>query len=73
MLAFLINADLPFLCDSRDLHALVRVEALERGDNCTVSWKLIPEPVAKPVASQSRQKRWQHPFGPGELLEMIKP
>lgn len=31
--------------DSRDFYALFRVEALQRGDNCTVSWKLIPEPV----------------------------
>lgn len=31
--------------DSRDFYALFRVEALQRGDNCTVSWKLIPAPV----------------------------
>jgi hypothetical protein len=31
--------------DSRDFYALFRVEALERGDYCTVSWRLIPEPV----------------------------
>jgi hypothetical protein len=31
--------------NARDLYALVRVEALERGDNCTVSWKLIPAPA----------------------------
>jgi hypothetical protein len=30
--------------DSRDFYALFRVDALERGDQCTVSWKLIPEP-----------------------------
>lgn len=40
--------------DSRDLYALVRVEALERGDNCTVSWKLIPEPVNQASADPSR-------------------
>jgi len=33
--------------DKRDFYALFRVEALERGDNCTVTWKLIPAPVAK--------------------------
>jgi hypothetical protein len=30
--------------DRRDFYALFRVDALERGDNCTVSWKLIPAP-----------------------------
>jgi len=30
--------------DTRDFYALFRVEALERGDNCTVSWMLIPAP-----------------------------
>jgi hypothetical protein len=28
--------------DSRDFYALFRVEALQRGDSCTVSWRLIP-------------------------------
>jgi len=32
--------------DTRDFYALFRVDALERGDNCTVSWKLIPAPAA---------------------------
>ena len=27
-----------------DFYALVRVEAVEKGDNCTVSWRLIPTP-----------------------------
>jgi hypothetical protein len=40
--------------DSRDLYALVRVEALERGDNCTVSWKLIPEPLNQTSTGPSR-------------------
>jgi hypothetical protein len=31
--------------DSRDFYALFRVEALQKGDNCTVNWKLIPEPI----------------------------
>jgi len=31
--------------DSRDFYALFRVEALERGDKCTISWKLIPAPL----------------------------
>lgn len=30
--------------ESRDFYALFRVEALERGDYCTVSWKVIPDP-----------------------------
>ena len=29
----------------RDFYALFRVEAVERGDHCAVSWKLIPAPV----------------------------
>lgn len=27
-----------------DYYALLRVEALERGDNCTITWKVIPAP-----------------------------
>lgn len=30
--------------DLRDFYALFRVEAIERGDNCTISWQLIPAP-----------------------------
>jgi len=30
--------------DTRDFYAVFRVEALQRGDQCTVAWKLIPEP-----------------------------
>jgi hypothetical protein len=40
--------------DARDFYALFRVEALERGDNCTVSWKLIPEPLNQSGKSASR-------------------
>jgi hypothetical protein len=40
--------------DSRDFYALIRVEALEKGDNCTVSWRLIPEPVRQSGKSVSR-------------------
>lgn len=29
---------------SSDFYALFRVEALERGDKCTISWRLIPSP-----------------------------
>ena len=36
--------------DLRDFYALFHVEALQSGDNCTVSWKLIPEPV-KPTGN----------------------
>jgi hypothetical protein len=31
--------------DSRDFYALFRVESLQRGDNCTISWKLIESPA----------------------------
>jgi hypothetical protein len=37
--------------ESRDFYALVRVEALQRGDNCTVSWKLIPAPLGQTGAT----------------------
>jgi hypothetical protein len=30
--------------ESRDFYALFRVENLERGDNCTISWRLISPP-----------------------------
>jgi hypothetical protein len=30
-----------------DFYVLFRVESLERGDNCTISWKLIPPPTPK--------------------------
>jgi len=30
--------------ETRDFYALFRVESLQRGDNCTISWKLIPPP-----------------------------
>ncbi len=30
--------------DKRDFYALFRIESLQRGDNCTISWKLIPPP-----------------------------
>ena len=32
------------LDDRRDFFALFRIEALQRGDNCTIAWKLIPAP-----------------------------
>jgi hypothetical protein len=40
--------------DSRDFYALFRVDALERGDYCTISWKLISDPQkpAGPTASR---------------------
>jgi hypothetical protein len=34
--------------DARDFYALFRVEALQRGDQCTISWKLIPAPSEIP-------------------------
>ena len=30
--------------DNRDFYALFRVDALQRGDHCTISWKMIPPP-----------------------------
>jgi hypothetical protein len=33
--------------DTRDFYALFRVESLKRGDNCTISWKLISAPKAQ--------------------------
>lgn len=32
--------------DKRDFYALLRIDSLQRGDNCTISWKLIPAPPA---------------------------
>jgi hypothetical protein len=40
--------------DSRDFYALFRVDALERGDNCTISWKLVPEPADQTGKSAAR-------------------
>jgi hypothetical protein len=40
--------------DTRDLYALFRVEELQRGDYCTVSWKLIPEPTNQPGSNALR-------------------
>lgn len=31
--------------EASDFYVLFRVESLERGDNCTISWKLIPAPT----------------------------
>jgi hypothetical protein len=38
--------------DTRDYYVLFRVEALTRGDNCTISWRLAPAPVAETVRKQ---------------------
>lgn len=35
----------------RDFYALFRVEALQRGNNCTISWKMIPSP-AQPTTTK---------------------
>lgn len=40
--------------ESRDFYALFRVEALERGDYCTVSWKMIPDPSQQTGQTASR-------------------
>jgi hypothetical protein len=33
--------------NQRDFYVLFRVETVTRGDNCTLSWKVIPAPVTK--------------------------
>jgi hypothetical protein len=33
--------------DAADYYALFRVESLQRGERCTISWKLIPPPEQK--------------------------
>jgi hypothetical protein len=38
--------------DTSDYYVLFRVEALTRGDNCTISWRLAPAPVAETVRKQ---------------------
>jgi len=38
--------------DTRDYYVLFRVEALTRGDNCTISWRLAPAPLADSVQKQ---------------------
>jgi hypothetical protein len=35
----------------RDFYALFRVEKLVRGDNCTLSWKLIASPRSEAARS----------------------
>jgi hypothetical protein len=32
--------------EARDFYVLFRVDSIERGDSCTISWRLIPSPVA---------------------------
>ncbi len=38
--------------DRRDFYALFRVESLQRGDNCTISWKMIPPPPQQTAVSK---------------------
>ncbi len=38
--------------DVRDFYALFRVEALERGDNCTISWQFIPAPESAKTSQE---------------------
>lgn len=38
--------------DTRDYYVLFRVEALTRGDHCTISWRLAPTPVPETVRKQ---------------------
>ena len=35
-----------------DFYALVRVESLVRGDNCTITWKRVPPPPQTESASK---------------------
>lgn len=37
---------------TRDYYVLFRVEALTRGDHCTISWRLAPTPVPETVRKQ---------------------
>lgn len=39
--------------EARDYYALFRVEAIQKGDNCTISWKMIPAPE-KEMSNQKR-------------------
>jgi hypothetical protein len=43
--------------DESDYYALFRVEALQRGDNCTITWKIVPAPDAttRPDARANRK------------------
>lgn len=38
--------------DTSDFYALFRVEALTRGDNCTISWRLVPAPLTETVKKE---------------------
>lgn len=38
--------------DTQDFYALFRVENLTRGDNVTISWRLVPVPVAETVRKE---------------------
>ena len=38
--------------DTRDYYVLFRVEALTKGDHCTISWRLAPAPVTETVRKQ---------------------
>ena len=38
--------------DTRDYYVLFRVEALTRGDHCTISWRLAPAPVPETAGKQ---------------------
>ncbi|MFZ0751948.1 MAG: hypothetical protein WAM70_21490, partial [Pyrinomonadaceae bacterium] len=39
--------------DTRDFYALFRVEALSKGDGCTISWRIIPAPAAETLQKQN--------------------
>jgi hypothetical protein len=38
--------------DVSDFYVLFRIEALERGDNCTISWRVVPTPGSQTVEKQ---------------------
>lgn len=39
--------------EASDFYALFRVDALTRGDNCTISWRLVPAPATNTVRKEN--------------------
>ena len=38
--------------DAQDFYALFRVETLTRGDNVTISWRLVPAPISETIPKE---------------------
>jgi hypothetical protein len=38
--------------DTQDFYALFRVESVTRGDNVTISWRLVPAPISKAIPKE---------------------